>query len=101
MGIDNIRPIRRAENLPSSGTEAGAISLEVGHIGSVRKNKEVKIRGADVSQIAKGLAEVAFSIGQTNNPEAFSSELAEDIMEALKKVKKRQEEKRKRQQHHR
>ena len=81
--------------LSPAQAEAAAISLEVGEVGQIKK-KELNIKKGDVERIAKGLAEVAFSIGETNNPGAFSAELAEDIMEALKKVKRRQEERRKR-----
>lgn len=77
----------------SSQAEAASVSLEVGNI--EHGKKKVTIKKGDIDRIAKGLAEVAFSIGQTNNPKDFSSELAEDIMEALKKVKRRQEEKNK------
>ncbi len=80
MSIENSRPLQRPQTTPSQMAESAAVSLEVGTINSIKKNKEINIRSGDVTQIAKGLAEVAFSIGQTNDPQAFSADLAEDIM---------------------
>jgi len=57
--------------------------------------KRIKVEQAKIKDIAKGLAEVAYSMGETNNPSAFASIIAEDISEALKTVKKHQDEKRK------
>jgi hypothetical protein len=73
----------------SSGiADATAVVLDV-------NRKRVKIQQAKIKDIAKGLAEIAYSMGETNNPEAFASIIAEDIMEGLKKVKKKQEKNRK------
>ena len=73
----------------SSGiADATAVVLDI-------DRKRVKIKQGKIKDIAKGLAEVAYSMGETNNPDAFASIIAEDIFEALKTVSKRQEDKKK------
>jgi len=43
-----------------------------------------------IKKIASGLAEIAYSMGETNNPEEFAETMTEDILEALKDVAKKQ-----------
>jgi hypothetical protein len=95
MSLEKSTPRRFTSpaSLTSGLAENAAISLEVGGAGPIKK--KVQISNKEIDRVAKGLAEVAFSLGQTNNPELFSSQLAEDIVEALKKVKKRQEDRHK------
>ena len=53
------------------------------------KQKKIKIKPAKIKQITKGLAEIAFSLGETNDPEEFAEELTEDIYESMKEAQKR------------
>ena len=57
--------------------------------------KKVKIHKAKIKDVARGLAEVAYSMGETNDPDEFAELMADDIYEALKKVKKNREKKKK------
>ena len=41
-----------------------------------------------------GMAEIAYSLGETNDPEEFAHMLSEDIVEALDKYKKKKGKKR-------
>ena len=50
-------------------------------------NKNLLIRKSKIKDVAAGLAEIAYNIGQTNDPETFADEMAENIFQALKKVK--------------
>ena len=52
-------------------------------------NKKVKIKKGNIKDIAKGMSEIAYSLGLTNDEDTFGDELEEDIREALKLVKKR------------
>lgn len=56
-------------------------------------NKKVKVKQGKIRDIAKGMSEIAYSLGETNDEEGFAGELEEDIIEALKLVKKRLKEK--------
>ena len=57
--------------------------------------KKVKIKKAKIKDVAKGLAEIAYSMGETNDPDEFAELVADDIYEALKKVQKKREKKKK------
>lgn len=46
--------------------------------------KKVTVKKGKIKDIAAGLAEVAYSMGETNDPEEYAEEMAEDILEALK-----------------
>jgi translation elongation factor EF-1beta len=59
--------------------------------------KKVEVRRSKIKDIAKGLAEIAFNIGDTNDPETYAEEMTENIFEAYKKVEKKQKEKKKKQ----
>ena len=69
-----------------------AISQNVAEAASIvfnLKQKKVKVRPSKIKQITKGLAEIAFSLGETNDPEEYSEELAEDIYESMKEAKQK------------
>lgn len=59
------------------------------------KNKKIKVRRSKIKDVAKGLAEVAYSMGQTNNPEEFAEEMTENIFQAFKKASKNIDQKKK------
>jgi len=55
--------------------------------------KRVKIKKGNVKKVAKGMAEVAYSLGETNEPEEYAAEMADEIMLALKELENRQSDK--------
>ena len=75
---------------PSEATVANAASMIIG----IQK-KRVKIERSRVKDIAKGLSEIAFSMGQTNEAEEYAEMMAEDIWEGLKLAEKRRKSKQK------
>jgi|GEM_PF-2345058 len=92
MSVQNLGPSAPKhdfDNINSSHlAEISSVLLEV-------DKKKVNIKKGRIDKVAYGMAEIAFSLGQTNNPDLFAADLAEDIFEALKKVKKRQEKRKK------
>ena len=56
-------------------------------------NKKKATRGK-VKKMLAGMAEIAYSLGETNDPEEFAHMLSEDIVEALDKYKKKKGKKR-------
>lgn len=60
-------------------------------------NKKVKVTKGKVRDVTRGLAEIAFSLGETNDPETYANEMEEDIMLALEEALRR-DKKRKKQQ---
>lgn len=63
-------------------SDASAVVFEL-------KRKKVKVRKATIKDIAKGMAEVAYSMGETNDPEAFASLMAEEIVAGLEEAEDR------------
>jgi hypothetical protein len=57
------------------------------------KSGKVKVRRSKVKDVAKGLAEIAFSMGETNDIEEFAENMTETIFEAFKKVEQDQKKK--------
>jgi len=48
--------------------------------------KKVKIKRGKIKDVAKGLAEIAFSMGETNDPEEYAEQMTDDILEAFKSI---------------
>ena len=90
MSLQNIGPPgsnfdpSKLMNVP----EASSVVMDI-------HKKKVEIKKSSIKDIAKGLAEVAYSLGETNDPDEFAEDMAEDILIALKQVKERQEKKKK------
>ena len=55
--------------------------------------KKVQIKKGRVRDVCAGLAEIAGSLGETNDEELYGEEMTEDLFEALKIVEKRQKKK--------
>lgn len=53
------------------------------------KNKKVTVKKARIKQITKGLAEIAFSLGATNDPEEYAEALGEEIYESMHDAKEK------------
>ncbi|MFC1753864.1 hypothetical protein ACFL96_10820 [Thermoproteota archaeon] len=52
-------------------------------------NEQVRIQRSKIKNMSKGLSEVAYSMGQTNDVDKFAEFMAEDIFEAFKELEKR------------
>jgi len=57
------------------------------------KKERVKVTKKEVKKVTKGLAEIAFSMGYTNDLDSFSEEMAADIMAGLQLAAKRHRDK--------
>jgi len=64
--------------------EAMSVVLGIG-------NKSVKIRRSKIKDVVKGLAEIAYNIGETNNPDEFAEEMTDNIFTAFKRVERKKE----------
>ena len=91
MFFSKITPFKGVPG-PSDGKGADK-SSDVGVIFSITPT-DLNIIPTNVKQVAMGIAEIAYSIGDTNDEEDYEEELSEEIMEALKIVRKRRRQKR-------
>lgn len=53
------------------------------------KKKKVKLKRSSIKDIARGMAEIAYSIGDTNDPEEYANEIYEDVLAGLSLAEKR------------
>lgn len=83
--IQNTPPMQDWENL----SQHSGLASVMGDVVLDIHNKKVKIKKGNIKDIAKGMSEIAYSLGLTNDEDEFGDELEEDIREALKLVKKR------------
>ncbi len=51
--------------------------------------KDVKVRKRKIDDVARGLAEIAFNLGETNDTEFYADEMAETLRRAFKKASDR------------
>lgn len=75
-------------NTKSSVVDAMSVMLNV-------QSKVIQVRRSKIKDVARGLAEIAYSMGQTNDPDEFAEEMTENIYSAFKKVKEKQTKKKK------
>ena len=59
------------------------------------KNKKITVKKARIKQITKGLAEIACSLGATEDPEEFAETLSEEIYESMAEAKEKIEKEKK------
>jgi hypothetical protein len=52
------------------------------------KKKKVKLKRSSIKDIARGMAEIAYSIGDTNDPEEYANEIYEDVLAGLSLAEK-------------
>jgi len=69
-----------------------SISESASVVFNVKKNK-LKLKKTKIKDILKGLSEVAYSMGETNDPETFNEEMSETILKAIKEAEKRRQNK--------
>ena len=55
--------------------------------------KKLKVKKTKIKDILKGLSEVAYSMGETNDPDAFNEEMSETLFKAFKEAEKRRNKK--------
>ena len=84
----DVRPSQSGMNpkLPSSNIKSTAAASAASVVFNLGK-KKVQVKHSRIKQITRGLAEIAFSLGETNDPEEYAEELAEDIYEAMQDAK--------------
>jgi len=79
----NIRP-----NAPSgsdfdpsqiAGSDAASVVLDI-------RRKKVRIRKSKLKDVTRGLAEIAYSLGETNDIDAFEEEMTNTIFAAFKDI---------------
>ena len=93
MDIGGLRPKRPnsdwdrvKEGQADSIADATSVVLDI-------KKKKVKIQKTKIKDVADGLAEIAFSMGETNNPDEYAEQMAEEILAAFKEVQSNAEKK--------
>lgn len=82
----DINPINNNNKSPippnSPIAEAASIVFNV-------DNKKIKIQRSKIKKITSGLAEIACSLGETNDPEEFAEALTDDIYESMEEAKEK------------
>ena len=84
----NTGPSSEWEKMKSGQIESASVVLGI-------NKKRVKIEKGQIKKIAHGLAEIAYSMGETNDQEEFADEMAQDILEALQETESSKKAKRK------
>jgi hypothetical protein len=85
MNIGNIRRRTPDWDKNSEDGELNNVADAASAILGINK-KKVKIKRGKIKDVAKGLAEIAFSMGETNDPEEYAEQMTEDILEAFKSI---------------
>ena len=84
----DVRPNKFNSNKKKAGNVAKATSVILGI-----DNQLVEVESTRVEVLCKKFAEIARSMGETNDEEEYAKEMEENIMEAYKKVEERQQKK--------
>ena len=88
MSLSNINNNINSQQKVNQQQSDNTVSLSI-------KGKEFVITKTRLKKIAKGFAKFAYLNGETNNEEAYSKELEEDLEEALKLLEKKRKNKKK------
>lgn len=81
--INNSKPTNSLNRTINTTQESqAAIVFEIDN----KEKKKVTIKSSKIKQITKGIADIAFSLGHTNDPEELSKELHDDIYEAMQEA---------------
>jgi len=86
MSIPKINGPRIPDREPDPNAASAASANEA--VFEIKK-KRLKVNREKIAGVAKGLAEIAFSMGQTNDVESFSEQMTDDILAAFQLVAKR------------
>ena len=57
------------------------------------QNQEVEVEQSQIKEIAQKFAEIAYSLGETNDPKEYTEKMTDTLFKAWKKVEKKQKEK--------
>ena len=89
MGIYNIPPNQSPQNKnPKIGKTNEAVLISI-------QGNNINVKYERVKKVARGMAKVAFLLGETNNEDEYAEEIAEDVFEALKLYSKKKFKKKK------
>ena len=71
-------------SLNSQAATAASVLLDL-----KKKKKKIKINRKTVNQVAQGMAEIAFSLGNTSDIDSYVKDMSDDVYSAFQNVKKR------------
>eukprot|EP01047_Picozoa_sp_COSAG01_P014970 COSAG01_NODE_740_length_13891_cov_35.573013_7_plen_94_part_00 len=83
MAINQLPPNNNAQFSPN----------EIPDLGFIQSLEQKKVKKGTVKDLAKGMAEIAYSIGHTNDADEFAEVVSEDIMEAWETLRKKRKKK--------
>lgn len=89
MSINNLNrksidPAQQALAVAASAAAAEEVDL-------ITKNKKkLRVRKSKIRDVVRGLAEIAYSMGDTNDVDAYADSLTDTIFEAFKTVQGKQ-----------
>ncbi|MEK9657042.1 MAG: hypothetical protein VW378_01555 [bacterium] len=86
MSINQLPPSNSSGLNPNSSSEAASVSF----FGSLEAKKMSK---GSIKNMVMGMAEIAASMGQTNDIEGYAEMMSEDIYESIKKVERKKKRK--------
>lgn len=86
MSIPRLNSAIPPERDPSSLAMQGAAADEA--VFQIKK-KRLKVQKKEISSVATSLAEIAYSMGATNDVESLKDEMTEDILKAFQIVAQR------------
>jgi hypothetical protein len=92
MSIPKINSPLLPDRDPSIGASAAASANEA--VFEVKK-KRVKVTRKKIADVAHGLAEIAFSMGHTNDIDSLTDQMTDDILAAFQMVAKRRNDRKK------
>tara|TARA_B100000427_G_scaffold73350_1_gene59404 strand:- start:850 stop:1110 length:261 start_codon:yes stop_codon:yes gene_type:complete len=86
MGPSNINPNSNGPIQNRSNMNAQSVTLTV-------NGQQVVVTYSRLQKIVRGLSKMAYLNGETNDEESYGDEIAEDIFEALKLIKRKKHKK--------
>ena len=84
MGPSNINPNSNGPIQNRSNMNAQSVTLTV-------NGQQVVVTYSRLQKIVRGLSKMAYLNGETNDEESYGDEIAEDIFEALKLIKRKKQ----------
>ena len=85
--------IRRKKQ--SKSVSRGNIARKAASVVLGVDTKDVEIEATRIQAMCQKFAEIAYSMGETNDTEKYAEDMSESIFDAYKKVEKRQKDKKK------
>mgnify|MGYP001356241133 CR=1 FL=1 len=81
----------------SSYNKSNSVAESASVIFNINK-KKLKLKKTKIKDILKGLSEVAYSMGETNDPDSFNEEMSETLLKAFKEAEQRRQKKKRKKQ---